>query len=85
MPRGEWVHVVGVYNGDDIYLFQNANLVGVAQAQFDLGTTAGAFTLSNPAEPLSGMLDEVSLYNRPLTPGEIRLLYYMGGADGKCK
>jgi serine/threonine protein kinase/formylglycine-generating enzyme required for sulfatase activity len=84
-PRGEWVHVVGVYNGDEISLFQNAEPVGVAPAQFDLSTTAGAFTLSNPAEPLSGMLDEVSLYNRALTPGEIRLLYYMGGNYGKCK
>ena len=85
LPRGEWVHAVGVYNGEEMFLFQNANLIGVANLQFDLGATAHSFTLSNAGEPLSGMLDEVSLYNRPLNLGEIRLLYYLGGTHGKCK
>jgi hypothetical protein len=85
LPRGEWVHVVGVYNGEEMLLFQNAIPFGVAQVHFDLNSAASYFTLSNAAEPLGGMLDEVGLYNRPLNLGEIRLLYYAGGAHGKCK
>jgi tetratricopeptide (TPR) repeat protein len=84
LPRGEWIHAVGTFDGRSMHLYQNANLIAEMEVPDSLDPAA-YFLLSDTDEPLSGLLDEVSLYDRALTLGEIRMLYFVGGAFGKCK
>jgi hypothetical protein len=84
LPRGEWIHVVGTYDGGGLSLYQNAIPVDYIELHGELDW-AYYFLLSDIEEPLSGLLDEVSIYNRALTLGEVRVLYYLGSGYGKCK
>jgi len=77
---GVWTHVVAVVNGSalTIQLFQD----GVATAS---ATASGQFMPGNPylylgrwdgtGRPLLGVLDEVAIYDRTLSPAEVAQLY----------
>lgn len=89
VQRGVWYHVAASYDGNQSILYVN----GVAEAS----ATAG-FALDYDTTPLfigttgtwapylnmfGGLIDEVSLYNRALSTGEIAAIYNAGAA-GKC-
>ena len=77
---GKWTHVVGTYNGTTGILFVDG--VNVASDTFtDPGSRADAVDVganSGNSEALNGLIDEVRIYNRALSPDEIKRLYNMG-------
>ena len=89
VTTGVWYHVVGVRGTNFTQLYINGQLESRGSVDFpqDYGNYPLYFGTSG--EPywdrrLAGSLDEVSLYNRALSPAEIAALYAAGSA-GKCK
>ena len=89
ISTGVWYHIAGVRGPDFIQLYVNGDLQGQARVSFAqtygdypllFGTTGHAWW----DHRLSGQLDEVALYNRPLRADEIAGLHAAGVA-GKCK
>jgi len=82
--NNQWHHVVGVYDGSKVRLY-------VDGTEFQNGTICGGSQLASSSGPLyiggyidqgyggtlnfNGTLDEVRIYNRALSPAEIRALY----------
>lgn len=76
---GNWHHLVGVYNGTDIYMFVD----GVLQA--DIEPASSTYTYISPQfliggntatnDPFDGTIDELAIYNRSLSADEIASLY----------
>ena len=75
---GAWVHLVGYRRGDVVGLLVN----GQAATSFARGSvgTAGRFWLGQMGTgyPWQGELDEVTVWSRALSPGEMRALYLRG-------
>jgi hypothetical protein len=74
---GAWTHVVGVYTGSGIQIFLNGLLVATEDASGRLQQSARPIAIGNHPdwEAFDGRIDEVRLYNRALSPDEIRSLY----------
>jgi hypothetical protein len=86
---GVWYHVAAVRDPNFIRLFVNGQLEGQANISFpqDYGTFPLFFGTSGQSywdRKFKGTLDEVSLYDRALSAGEIAAIY-SAGAAGKCK
>lgn len=83
LPRGEFIHVAGTYDGQMMVLYWNGEPVASKEASGSVG--GGNFiSLSSTINPLFGTLDEVSLYLGALTPDQVRAIYE-AGPHGKCK
>jgi hypothetical protein len=88
LPQDVWVHAAAVYDGSTMELFLDGVSVGSAAKSGSLSTdpSVGVWIGSNPpiasSKPWDGVIDEVRIYNRALTPGEILLLPPPGGAAG---
>jgi len=79
LPLNEWCHLVATYDGSHVRAFHNGNMVSEVVAAGNLQQT--------PANPLwigqgplttrwfLGLIDEVRIYNRALTPTEIQRHY----------
>ena len=89
IPIGQWTHLVGTWDGVSLSLYTN----GVLNQQSALDTFAwdsgcsfsiGAGGSCGPDQYFHGLIDEVSVYDRALFPGEINAIYQAGSA-GKCK
>lgn len=86
-----WQHVVGQIRGDRIELFADGEPAGSSPNGPDHGDVAcqlllGRLTTRPGAglsidRPFVGRLDELSLYDHPLSPEEIRAHYRMGRAN----
>jgi hypothetical protein len=88
VANGSWAHVVGVYDGAKAELFVNGTSAGSVAAtgpivasgnSLDFGRDPGNVT----SRAFQGLVDEVSIYNRPLSATEIVTLYD-AGKGGKC-
>ena len=84
-----WYHIAGVRGPNYIQLYVNGQLVSQVAVTFaqDYGTEPLIFGSSGESYwdgKLSGLLDEVSLYNTALTSNQIAAIYAAGSA-GKCK
>jgi hypothetical protein len=87
--RGVWYHVAATYDGSQSMLYVN----GVAEASatpgfaLDYGTDPVYIGTTGTWAPylnmFGGIIDEVSIYNRALSSGEIAAIYNAGSA-GKC-
>jgi hypothetical protein len=89
LQSGVWYHVVGVRGTNFVQLYVNGQLEAEGSVNFpqDYGNYPLYFGTSNESywdHKLGGTLDEVALYNRALSPGEISALY-AAGPSGKCK
>jgi len=76
---GVWYHVAVTKTADTtitIYVNGIADTTTLADAGFTAGSYIGAYITS--AGSFSGSLDEVRVYNRALSPEEIKRLYKMG-------
>ena len=71
----EWHHVVGVYNNGLMSVYVDGSLYATSTAVPPIVSTGVAFSLGHQAnrgyEPYIGVLDEVRVYNRVLSAGEI--------------
>lgn len=86
---GVWYHVAAVRGTNYSQIYVNGTLEGQATASFaqSLGTNPVYFSASGYAPwdaRFSGVLDEVSLYSRPLSSEEVATIYTADSA-GKCK
>jgi hypothetical protein len=83
LPRGTWLHVAGTYDGTRMNLYLNGVNAGSIAIKGERPKPEW-ITLSSDNEPLHGMMDEPTIYNRALGPDEVRMIY-QAGRDGKCK
>lgn len=89
---GTFHHVTATWTGDTtpdgVRLYVDGGLVGMATAATSIGMDSlplqigGHTTIGH--HKLAGVIDEVEVFNRVLSPSEILALYNAGGA-GKCK
>jgi hypothetical protein len=76
MPTGRWVHLAATFDGAIMRLFMDGRECGSMQRQGPRVPTDGRLVLGNydVAHPASfaGLLDDVRIYRRVLTPDELR-------------
>lgn len=72
---GVWIHYVCIYNPTTVKIYRNGVEVGTAAAD---GTGLQNTTDMTIGVGLEGMIDELSLWRRSLTVGEVALLYASG-------
>ena len=74
-----WTFIAATYNGAVLAGYRNGVLVQSSSQSGDIGTTTNPLRFGdNPGFPsrfYNGQLDDVRLYNRALTPSEIRQNY----------
>jgi hypothetical protein len=82
LPQNEWAHVSIVRNGNMVTFYINGEYDGEGigeqreSAQFVERTLLGARLYSSAVqEGFSGQIDEVRIYNRALSPSEVKKLY----------
>jgi hypothetical protein len=90
LPLNQWRHVAATYDGGTVRLYINGALEASAPhsgpVRHNPSTTAVGCKITGGAcnYPFRGLVDEVEIFDRALTQGEIKALYAAGGA-GKCK
>lgn len=86
-PKGEWVHVVGTYDGSNTAAGMKIYYDGVLQALSTGGggtyngmqlTTSNLDIGNGGGNSYSGQLDEVSMFDKELTQAEVTELYNLG-------
>jgi hypothetical protein len=77
---GVWHYVTGVYDGSNLRIYVD----GVQESSTNIGSVV-AYTGTDPLwigkDPnrwFNGMVDEVRIYNRALSAGEVQRLYDLG-------
>ena len=88
LTTGVWAHVAWTYDHNSMVLYFNGQPIGTnVIGPVTIATSASNLRISgddNGNVMFSGLIDEVSLYNRALTANEIAAAYAAGGV-GKCK
>jgi hypothetical protein len=80
LDHGVWHHVAGVYDGSMLTLFLDGTAaampqaVGAAMYATDNYTIGCDVNTGSPSEFFDGSIDEVRLYDHPLTPAEVATL-----------
>jgi hypothetical protein len=96
-PTGEWHHVAGTYDGANMQLYIDglpwgqprfqANPISpmLANSFVAIGSEDGRTTCGSCLQSryFMGLIDEVDIFNRALSPSEIAAIYN-AGASGKC-
>ncbi|HEX3628787.1 MAG TPA: LamG-like jellyroll fold domain-containing protein [Verrucomicrobiae bacterium] len=80
---GRWHQVVGTFDGSELRIYVDGRTVGGRPAKGQLGHAPFDLTIgengSEPAdevgESFNGMMDDVMVFNRALSPQEIQVLY----------
>ena len=92
LATGVFYHIAVTYDGTAVQLYVNGVLEGVhvTSATPDLSSVDVMIGNSvkdpghNPSDVWQGLIDEVEIFNRALSPGEVEAIYNAGSA-GKCK
>jgi hypothetical protein len=83
LTTNRWAHVAAVYDGTEMRLYKDGLLVGTAAKSGSVDTNPlvkVAFgDQPGGARPFDGVLDEIRLYDRPLTVEELAILKTGGG------
>lgn len=82
-----WYHAAMTYDGSFLRLYVNGNLDGDLAVSGPIVITSHPLLIGGHAEGpwnFDGRVDELSLYNRPLSATEIQAIYSAGSA-GKCR
>ncbi len=75
LPLNTWTHLATTYDGSALRLYVNGTQVGTLAATGAITTSTGALKFGGNAlwgEWYSGLIDELRVYNRALTPAEIQ-------------
>ena len=75
LPLNTWTHLATTYNGSALVLYVNGAQVGTLAATGSIATSTNPLKVGGNAiwgEWFSGLIDEVRVYNRALTPTEIQ-------------
>ncbi|MEM4321870.1 MAG: LamG-like jellyroll fold domain-containing protein, partial [Candidatus Woesearchaeota archaeon] len=87
---GKWHHLAGVYNGSVVKVYVDGALVGLDSCHntgIDYGQNPRALIGGHPnvgGSFLRGLVDEVEVFGRALSDGEVQAVFAAGGL-GKCK
>ena len=74
LTAGAWSHVAATYEGSTLRLYVNGTQVSQLAVSGSIATSNGALRIGGNSiwgEYFSGLIDEVRIYNRALTAGEI--------------
>ncbi|MHC4095785.1 MAG: LamG domain-containing protein, partial [Planctomycetota bacterium] len=85
-PADSWYSVTAIYDKKDMELYLNAELKGTGFFGYDTGSTSpdNKFTIgvrlfdTTLEQYFGGLIDEVRVYNRALSAGEVEQLYHQG-------
>ena len=87
LEANTWYHAAVTYDGTTVMLYLNGNLE-TSKLATNLNTTLGqnglTFGLRPGVASWNGQLDEIAIYGRPLTQGEIHAIF-AAGTIGKCR
>ena len=87
VPVNAWTHLAATYDGSNLRLYTNGNLVRTTANSGSLITTAGLLSIGGNAvwgEYFSGLIDELEFFPRVLTSTEIQAIVN-ASINGKCK
>ncbi len=81
LPAGQWTHLAGTFDGQTMRLYMNGEECGTMPRPAPIKPNSfhlclGNYEIAHPAH-FNGLLDEVRLYSRALTPEEIRQHYHV--------
>ncbi len=76
-PTSTWTHIVGVYDGFTMTLYKNGIALASASSSYVFANSdfRVAARITTPVQYLSAVIDEVRIYNRPLSATEIQGYY----------
>ncbi|MFW9840321.1 MAG: LamG-like jellyroll fold domain-containing protein [Candidatus Thorarchaeota archaeon] len=83
LEEGVWHYVVGTYDGSEMCLYLDGAFLDSHQVSGSVFNWHGVY-LSSEGESHDGLLDEIGIYNRALSPEEIYAIYN-AGSSGKIK
>ena len=75
VPVNTWTHLAVTYNGTVLALYVNGAQVATTLATGPITTSNGQLRIGSNSiwgEPFNGLIDEVRIYNQPLTAAQIR-------------
>jgi len=75
LPLNTWTHLAVTHDGTTLRLYVNGAQVGSRAVAGSLLTSSGALRIGGNSiwgEFFQGSIDEVRIYNRALSPGEIQ-------------
>ena len=81
LPQGQWIHVVGVYDGNDMILYKDGAEVGRTAKTGSVSTNNGvAVNIGrNPdGHEFEGLIDDMMIFGRALSVPEISAIYQAG-------
>jgi hypothetical protein len=78
-----WYHVAGTWDGTDMKLYLNGELVGQDTPGGSLTAPSGGVSLSSSGETMDGYVDDVRIWNDARTQAEIRANMHteLGGSE----
>ena len=85
-PVGQWTHIAFTYDGALVKIYVNGVQLGQAAKTGNLAGSAVPFNIGGRAAAglnLTGLVDEVEVFDRALSQGEIQGIFNAGPA-GKC-
>jgi len=86
MSNDVWYHLVGVYDGANVSFYVNGALSSEAPLTGQISNNSVASAIGShqfgSSEFINGLIDEVRIYNRALSPEEVRYHYNQGGPVG---
>jgi uncharacterized protein (TIGR02145 family) len=78
IPKDEWVNLILSYSSNIIKVYQNGNLISQLN-NISFNQTGGNYnfgaSISGTPQYLNGILDDIFVFNRPLSSSEIQQLY----------
>jgi hypothetical protein len=79
LPIGRWTHIAGTFDGRTMRIYVDGQEHGVLERpgpvrSNDFHLCLGSYEVNHAAH-FQGLLDEVTIYARALTPAEIRAQY----------
>ena len=80
LPTNAWAHVAATYSGTNMVIYVNATPVVSQVTNGTIAATSSDLWLGygSPSRYWQGYLDDLRIYNRALSAGEIRALYEIG-------
>ena len=86
LPLREWRHVVLTVDGHNMHFYEDGKLVG-SKACAELATSESDpiwfGTNASTTQAWDGRIDELSLFNKALSPDQIKTLYLSASVSGR--
>lgn len=85
LPMNTWTHVASTFDGSTLRLYVNGELAGAVAGTLGPLNTGPLLIGGLPdCQAFPGLTDEIAIYNRALSPGEVAEIFIAGNL-GKCQ